>query len=148
MVWMLQWASLLSIQSVKCECHPCLLLCPYCISTWGYHYSIISFGSWFLKFLNPYSLPGAPLVNKAASLTIWTPTPPLPSLFSSIVSVSNSVHIINLSTLFIASFRLCPMSLSGTLFPPSIFAAQSLRNHSLHIWLDSVTPSCLLVLQV
>jgi hypothetical protein len=139
--------SLLSIQSVECECQPSLLLCP-CISTWCYHYSIISFRSWFLKFLNPHSLLGAPLVNKVASLTIWSPTPPLPRLFSSIVSVSHSVHLVNLSTLFITSFRLCPGFLSGTLIPPSIVSAQSLRNHSLHILLVSATLSCLFVLHV
>jgi hypothetical protein len=124
------------------------LLCPYSISTWCYHHSIISFGSWFLKFLSPHSLPGAPLDRKVASLTIWSPTPPLPRLFSSIVSVSRSVHLINLSTLFITSFRLYPGSLSGTLVPPSIVAAQNLGNHRLHILLDSATLTCLLVLQV
>jgi hypothetical protein len=50
-------------------------------------------------------------VNKVASLTIWTPTPPLSSIFSSTVSVSHSVHLVNFSMLFIASFRLCPVSL-------------------------------------
>jgi hypothetical protein len=105
------------------------------------------FWCWVLQLVNPQRFPWAHLVTRLTATHVYTEFVICSPLLSA-VSASQCTHLLNLSTLFIGSYRLCTGSMSGILLPPSSVTAQNLRYHMPQILVVSAILNYLFMLQL